>query len=247
MVCSVAGCAKCVDDTEDNCETCDTNLKSDDNGGCTPMVCSVTNCTKCVDDTEDKCETCDTNLKSDGSGGCTPMVCTVSNCTKCVDDTEDQCAECEGGLVTRDGGCGAKEGGGGLPLGAIIGIVIGVVVLLVILILLLLFFCCRKRKTTVEQVDHITRNEMEDRGGEPKEKVEVTEETEVTVMDRAQQEGILEEENPLSAPVQDDTSQATAPRRKARRARSVRNNGAEVADIDLDYMYDAKNEIVEED
>ncbi|EPY16765.1 hypothetical protein AGDE_16616 [Angomonas deanei] len=211
------------------------------------MVCSVPNCKTCAYNTEDQCDVCDTNLKSDGSGGCTPMKCSVTNCTKCVDDTEDQCAECEGDLVAKNGGCGAKEGGGGLPLGAIIGIVIGVVVLLIILILLLLFFCCRKSKRTIERVDHITRNEMEDRGSEPKEKVDVTEETEVTVMDRAQQEGILEEENPLSAPVQDDTSQATAPRRKARRARSVRNNGAEVADIDLDYMYDNKNEIVEED
>ncbi|CAD2215334.1 hypothetical protein, conserved [Angomonas deanei] len=245
--CLVDHCKTCVFDTEDQCDVCDTNLKSDGNGGCTPMVCSVTNCAKCVDDTEDKCETCDTNLKSDGSGGCIPMVCTVANCNKCVDDTEDQCAECEGDLVAKDGVCGAKEGSGGLPLGAIIGIVIGVVVLLIILILLLLFFCCRKSKSTVEQVDHITRNEMENSDSDSKRKVEVTEETEVTVMDRAQQEGILEEENPLSAPTQNDTSQTTAPRRKARRARSVRNNGAEIADIDLDYMYDNKNEIVEED
>ncbi|CAD2220587.1 hypothetical protein, conserved [Angomonas deanei] len=244
-------CGTCRDpykfeESTSQCTDCIAGYKRD-GAACVPKGCLVENCKTCVFDTEDQCETCDTNQKSDGNGGCTPMVCTVANCTKCVDDTEDQCAECEGDLVAKDGGCVAKEGSGGLPLGAIIGIVIGVVVLLIILILLLLFFCCRKRKTTVEQVDHITRNEMENSDRDSKQKVEVTEETEVTVMDRAQQEGILEEENPLSAPTQNDTSQTTAPRRKARRARSVRNNGAEIADIDLDYMYDAKNEIVEED
>ncbi|CAD2219080.1 hypothetical protein AGDE_15996 [Angomonas deanei] len=175
------------------------------------------------------------------------MQCSVANCTKCIDNTEDQCAECEGELVAKDGGCGAKEGGGGLPLGAIIGIVIGVVALLIILVLLLLFFCCRKRKKTVEQVDHITRNEMENSDSDSKQKVEVTDETEVTVMDRAQQEGTAQVENPLNATPEDAVPQTALSRRKARRARSVRNNGAEVADIDLDYMYDNKNEIFEED
>ncbi|EPY21691.1 hypothetical protein AGDE_13825 [Angomonas deanei] len=174
------------------------------------------------------------------------MVCSAANCNKCVDDTEDQCAECGGNLVAKDGVCGAKEGSGGLPLGAIIGIVVGVVVLLILLVLLLLFFCCRKRKTAYEYVDHITGKGMETGKGESKERVTVAEETEVAVMERSQREGTAQIENPLNAPTQDDMSQTSAPRRKARRARSVRNNGAEIADIDLDYMYDNKNEIVEE-
>ncbi|CAD2221813.1 hypothetical protein, conserved [Angomonas deanei] len=174
------------------------------------------------------------------------MVCSVTNCTKCVENTEDQCAECEGGLVTKNGGCGAKEGSGGLPLGAIIGIVIGVVVLLILLVLLLLFLCCRKNKAAHEYVDHITGKEEEARDTESKVKVDVTEESEVTVMDRGQREGMAEAENPLNHPPEEEASQTAAPRKKTRRARSVRNNAAEIADIDLDYMYDNKNEIVEE-
>ncbi|CAD2222203.1 hypothetical protein AGDE_15679 [Angomonas deanei] len=206
----------------------------------------VTNCTKCVFDTKDQCETCNTSQKSDGKGGCTPIVCSATNCNKCVDDTEDQCAECEGDLVAKNGVCGAKEGGGGLPLGAIIGIVVGVVVLLILLVLLLLFLCCRKSKTTHEYVDHMSGNEMEARNIDSKAKVDVTEETEVTMLDRSQREGTAEARNPLDETPQDNISQSTAPHRKARRARSVRNNAAEVADIDLDYMYDNKNEIVED-
>ncbi|CAD2218320.1 hypothetical protein, conserved [Angomonas deanei] len=56
--CSVENCQTCVFDTEDRCKTCNTNLKPDGNGGCTPMQCSVANCTKCVDNTEDQCESC---------------------------------------------------------------------------------------------------------------------------------------------------------------------------------------------
>ncbi|EPY16235.1 hypothetical protein AGDE_16773 [Angomonas deanei] len=87
---------------------------------------------------------------------------------------------------------------------------------------------------------------METRNTEPKEKVDVTEETEVTMLDRGQTEGRTEVRNPLDETPQDDTTQTTAPRRKARRARSVRNTAAEIADIDLDYMYDNNNEIVED-
>ncbi|CAD2219702.1 Adenovirus E3 region protein CR2, putative [Angomonas deanei] len=174
------------------------------------------------------------------------MVCQVANCTKCVDDTEDQCGECEGDLVVKGSVCGAKENDGGLPVGAIIGIVVGVVVLLALLLLLLLFFCCRKRKTARENVEHnaLTKSE-EEMTQQPK--VDVTEETEVTMLTRPLQDGSGDGTNPLSEPPKTDEEvpQTGERRRRGRRTRSVRNAGAEIADIDLDYMYN-NNEIVED-
>ncbi|EPY18560.1 hypothetical protein AGDE_15736 [Angomonas deanei] len=184
-------------------------------------------------------------MKPDGDGGCTPMQCSVEGCSKCVDDTEDECAECGGNFVSKNGGCEATKGGGGLPLGAIIGIAIGAVTLLILLLLLLLFFCCRKRKTTYEQVDHLTGNKTETQRRKSTGKVDVSEETEVTVMDAFHPGDTRRSVNPLNSPPQNDIPQTVVARRRSRRTRSIRNTGSDIADVDLEFMFDDENEIVE--
>ncbi|CAD2221802.1 hypothetical protein, conserved [Angomonas deanei] len=236
--CFAENCTTCIFDTEDQCEKCSETLKPDDNGLCVPKVCTVTNCSKCVYDTEDQCESCNPTWKVDNETlQCTPKVCNATNCVRCAYDSEDQCESCGGSLVSKNGVCGAKEGNGKLPIGAIIGIVIGVVVLLALLVLLLLFLCCRKRKAAYEYVDHVDQD---------KKKIDTAEETEVTMMDR---EGEAQAVNPLTEHEPEPSQTADMPpeegkRRRTRRARSVRSNAAEIADIDLDYMYN-NNEIVE--
>ncbi|EPY21618.1 hypothetical protein AGDE_13905 [Angomonas deanei] len=211
---------------------------------CVPKECGVANCTACVFDTEDQCELCEPNWKVDGETlQCIPKVCNAVNCDQCVFDSEDQCETCGGGHAFKDGACGTKEGSGKLPTGAIIGVVVGAVLLLLLLILLLLFFCCRKNNGTQEHVDYITQDKEE--------KTDVSEETEVTMIeddnDEDGEEGDGRAVNPLSRSghTQDaDVSQEEAQRRMSRRARSIRYYTFEVADIDPDFMHSLDTEIL---
>ncbi|CAD2218522.1 hypothetical protein, conserved [Angomonas deanei] len=198
----------------------------------TTCVTPVPNCT--VHLHTGVCRTCLENLTTSVDNTCVEI---LPGCK--VYSGEGRCNQCNDGYEMNGNGCAAAKGGdGGLPTAAIIGIVIAAVILLLLLLLLLLFLCCRRPKTSYESVDWQQRQSPVD--SDKHKDIATTEETEVTQFN----DGAATEANPLDT--QDNEDVTAVARRKSRRARSVRRTEALVADIELEDMFSARNEIVED-